>query len=65
MCAATTRRGSGVRQRVDATVSYFKELQQGNIDTSLGLRLHLWRASALLYSRHPAFGWGAAVCRRR
>ncbi|MGF6634835.1 ADP-heptose:LPS heptosyltransferase [Paraburkholderia sp. MM6662-R1] len=49
---------SMVRQRVDATVSDIKAMQQGKIDTSLGLRLQLWRASALLYSRHPAFGVG-------
>ena len=47
-----------VRQRVDAIVSDVKGLQQGDMDTSVGLRLELWRASALLYSRHPAFGVG-------
>ncbi|NPT62344.1 hypothetical protein GNZ13_49530 [Paraburkholderia sp. 5N] len=47
-----------VRQRVDAIVSDVKGIQQGDIDTSVGLRLELWRASALLYSRHPAFGVG-------
>jgi heptosyltransferase-3 len=47
-----------VRQRVDAIVSDVKAIQRGDIDTSVGLRLELWRASALLYSRHPAFGVG-------
>ncbi|CAB3780859.1 hypothetical protein LMG28614_01104 [Paraburkholderia ultramafica] len=47
-----------VRERVDAVVSDVTELQQGNIDTSVGLRLELWRASALLYLRQPAFGVG-------
>jgi ADP-heptose:LPS heptosyltransferase/O-antigen ligase len=47
-----------VHQRVDAVVSDIKQLQQGNIDTSVGLRLELWRASALLYLRHPVFGVG-------
>jgi len=47
-----------VVQRVDALVSDAVRMQQGEIDTSVGLRLELWRASALLYLRHPAFGVG-------
>jgi predicted lipopolysaccharide heptosyltransferase III len=47
-----------VVQRVDAVVSDARRMQQGEIDTSLGLRLELWRASALIYVRHPAFGVG-------
>ncbi len=50
--------GSLVGQRFNAIISDVQELHQGNIDTSVGLRLELWRASALLYSRYPVFGVG-------
>lgn len=57
-CVVALASTSVVLQRIDAMVSDVKAMQQGNVDTSVGLRLELWRASSLLYWRHPAFGVG-------
>lgn len=47
-----------VHQRIEAAVSDVNKMEHGNRDTSLGLRYDLWRASTLLYERHPVFGVG-------
>jgi predicted lipopolysaccharide heptosyltransferase III len=47
-----------VRERIDAVGADVTKMQQGDFDTSVGLRLELWRACALLYARNPVFGVG-------
>jgi len=57
-CAALFAVMGVVHQRIEAAVSDVSKMEQGNRDTSLGLRYDLWRASTLLYARHPVFGVG-------
>jgi O-antigen ligase len=47
-----------VRERLDAIGSDIQQAGHGNMDTSLGERLDLWRAATLLYIRHPVLGVG-------
>ncbi|MEJ0004173.1 MAG: O-antigen ligase family protein [Pararobbsia sp.] len=47
-----------VEHRVADATTDIAQLQQGKVDTSVGLRLQLWKASWLLYTEHPVFGVG-------
>ncbi len=47
-----------VRSRIAAARSDMVLFQHGSKDTSLGLRLQLWRASVLLFRAHPVWGVG-------
>jgi O-antigen ligase len=47
-----------VEHRVADATADITRLQQGDTDTSVGLRLQLWEASWLLYTEHPVFGVG-------
>ncbi|HTJ92719.1 MAG TPA: O-antigen ligase family protein [Pararobbsia sp.] len=47
-----------VAHRIDAAMTDLTQMQQGNEDTSVGLRLQLWAASAKLFAQHPVYGVG-------
>jgi O-antigen ligase len=47
-----------VRERFDAIGSDVRLAGEGNMDTSLGERLDLWRAATRLYVHHPVLGVG-------
>jgi O-antigen ligase len=47
-----------VRDRFEAFGADVHQIKAGNLDTSTGERLELWRASVLLYERHPILGVG-------
>ncbi|MFD1557794.1 O-antigen ligase family protein [Paraburkholderia silviterrae] len=47
-----------IEQRVHDFVADVSMLSKGNPDTSTGIRLELWRASARLYAQHPIYGVG-------
>lgn len=47
-----------VRERIEAIGSDVHQMTEGNLDTSMGLRLDLWRASTRLYLHHPLIGVG-------
>ncbi|MFC0400811.1 O-antigen ligase family protein [Paraburkholderia rhizosphaerae] len=47
-----------IRARFTAIATDLQKMREGNADTSTGARLELWRASALLYTRHPVLGVG-------
>lgn len=46
------------RHRISDIFSNLSSFDSGNADTSIGLRLSLWRASTKLFSEHPLFGVG-------
>jgi len=56
--AAAFASTSLVRERIEAIGSDVQQMNEGNLDTSMGLRLDLWRASAKLYLHHPLIGVG-------
>ncbi len=47
-----------LQQRVDALTSDLTLYQQGNRDTSLGIRLQLFHAAAEIFAQNPVFGVG-------
>ncbi len=47
-----------VQSRIAAARSEMVLFQHGSKDTSVGLRLQLWRASVLLFRTHPVWGVG-------
>jgi O-antigen ligase len=47
-----------VHERFVAATTDFTRLEQGNEDTSVGLRLQLWSASIMLFEDHPVYGVG-------
>lgn len=47
-----------IHHRVDMVFSDFVALQQGNSDTSIGVRLQLWKAAILIFEQNPIFGVG-------
>jgi O-antigen ligase len=57
-CVAAVASTSVVRERFEAMGRDVERIGEGAVDTSTGLRIHLWRASVLLYERHPLFGVG-------
>lgn len=44
--------------RVDELAGNMSAFQQGNRDTSLGIRLQLFKAAAVIFAQHPVFGVG-------
>lgn len=58
VCVAILAGTSVIRERLDAIGADVRQAGQGNMDTSLGLRLDLWRAATVLYVRHPVLGVG-------
>ncbi|CAE6720390.1 hypothetical protein R69927_02943 [Paraburkholderia domus] len=47
-----------IQKRLDAVTTDVSMLHQGDDYTSLGLRLQLWNASRLIFTRHPVYGIG-------
>ena len=47
-----------VQQRLRDTASDLHQLEHGNADTSIGLRLQLWNASSHLFLQNPVLGVG-------
>lgn len=47
-----------IQQRVNLTISELEAFQHGNVDSSTGIRLQLWKAAALLIEQNPIFGVG-------
>lgn len=47
-----------VQQRMDLIHSDLTAFQTGNADTSIGLRLQIWKAALLLFWEQPLFGVG-------
>ncbi|WP_395066811.1 O-antigen ligase family protein [Paraburkholderia silvatlantica] len=50
---------SSVRDRIDDLSSDLAHYKQGQKDTSLGIRIQLYKASINIVKRHPVFGLGA------
>lgn len=53
-----------VHERLLDATSDVTSLEHGNEDTSVGLRLQLWRASITLFEEHPVYGVGKGHLRR-
>lgn len=50
---------TAARARLDQVRTDISQYQSGqNVDTSIGLRFQMWKASWLLFSQHPVFGVG-------
>lgn len=47
-----------IRTRFEAVGTDIESMQQGNGNTSVGLRFNLWQACTKLYLEHPVFGVG-------
>jgi O-antigen ligase len=47
-----------VQERIDLIHDNVVAFQHGNYDTSIGLRLQIWKAVLLLFWEHPLFGVG-------
>lgn len=47
-----------VHQRVDQTIAELISISQGNLNTSFGIRLQLWRAAIIIFMQNPFFGVG-------
>lgn len=50
--------GSPVSQRVDQAVAEIQQFEQGNIETSVGVRLKIWHIGMQYFSEHPWTGAG-------
>ncbi|HLP97591.1 MAG TPA: O-antigen ligase family protein [Sideroxyarcus sp.] len=48
-----------VRSRIDLIYTDLLAFQHGDPDTSIGIRLQLWKAALFLFSENPLFGVGA------
>lgn len=57
-CLAVASTTSMVRERFDAIGTDLRKFEQGEVRTSTGQRLELWRASLQLFVEHPLFGVG-------
>ena len=55
---------TGVPQRVKDIETDLQKYREGNVDTSLGLRLQMWKGSLVLFSEHPLAGVGRANFQR-
>ena len=51
---------TGVPQRMKDIEIDLQKYREGNVDTSLGLRLQMWKGSLVLFSEHPLTGVGRA-----
>ncbi|HSH48626.1 MAG TPA: O-antigen ligase family protein, partial [Halomonas sp.] len=50
---------SGVGERIEETTRHLQQYWQGGTrDTSVGIRLEMWRAGAQLFPERPLIGWG-------
>jgi O-antigen ligase len=60
ICAALAwQAGSIVKERIAVAESDIQQYTQGsNLDTSLGIRLQLWKSSWIMFKTHPIFGVG-------
>lgn len=47
-----------IHERIDRIDSDIKEFRQGNPDTSLGIRVQLWKAALLEFEQNPVVGVG-------
>ncbi|MXN74649.1 hypothetical protein GR157_07830 [Burkholderia sp. 4701] len=63
-CIGALAGTSVVRERIAAFGSDMTALQKGNVDTSTGIRVNLWRASTELYMAHPVLGVGRGSLER-
>jgi O-antigen ligase len=61
--SVTTLHG-GVETRAREAYSDIQKFQQGNVNTSVGLRFEMWRASAILFLENPWTGVGRANFRQ-
>lgn len=50
--------GNPVSQRVDEAVAEIHQFEQGNIETSVGVRLKIWHIGMQYFSEHPWSGAG-------
>lgn len=57
-CAAAVFTNERVVHRFDDVSTDIARMHQGDEDTSVGLRLQLWKASSELFSHHPIYGVG-------
>ncbi|SFC49554.1 O-antigen ligase [Collimonas sp. OK412] len=59
LIGAVAHYGQIVKERVSVAESDMTQYSGGeNVDTSLGIRLQLWRGSWVLFTEHPIFGVG-------
>ena len=58
LLAAVCVSSSVVRARFDQAVSDLRAYQAGQTNTSIGIRFQLWKAAALMLTRHPLAGVG-------
>jgi len=58
VCVAALLSTERIHERFVAATSDFSLLEHGDKDTSVGLRLQLWRASIALFEQHPVYGVG-------
>ncbi|MGN6389592.1 MAG: O-antigen ligase family protein [Burkholderiaceae bacterium] len=60
-CSTIVWQAGGIlKERVAMAASDIQQYVQGtNIDTSVGIRLQLWRASWIMFEEHPVVGVGA------
>lgn len=50
---------SGVEERIELAKSDITQyLEKTNVNTSIGIRLQLWKSAWLSFSEKPLFGWG-------
>lgn len=47
-----------IRQRIDLIYSNLHAFDHGNENTSIGIRLQLWKAALIIFFEHPLFGVG-------
>lgn len=58
LLASTFASSSIVHNRFSAFEGDIDQYNQGNRDTSLGLRIQMWQGAWILFKEHPAFGVG-------
>lgn len=59
LCVVSYFLNQAIRARIDLIYTDLLAFQNGNLDTSIGIRLQLWKAALHMFWENPLFGVGA------
>ena len=58
VCVFALASETGIKGRLGEIASDYEKYRQGDLDTSIGLRLEMWRSGYYAFVEKPLFGWG-------